>query len=320
MRKKKNDVTVDMITESEAKALNKGTVKWVAIDSIKPYEKNPRDNSESIPKVAESIREFGFLQPIVCDSDGVILAGHTRYAASQSLGLKEVPVLFAKGLTEAQAKAYRLADNKVSESSRWDDGFLMEELNDLAVFDFDMADFGFDMSEVGRRRKSWAATEKKCNLKKKIKQHSHGGLIYTTFYESGKEGKPLEEIKEDEGNVELFADNLCDYLEEVAGMNLSKGGWCMCTTPRRRHKSGFHFATEICRVTAKKMGIPFYADAFEAENRSRIDPVFNMKNEPKEQNVILYDDIVTTGMTLKTIRQLLIDSGHVVLMAVGIKN
>lgn len=64
------------------------------IGAVKPYEKNPRDNSRSIDKVAKSIQEFGFLQPIVCDADGVILAGHTRYAAAQKLGLQKVPVLY----------------------------------------------------------------------------------------------------------------------------------------------------------------------------------------------------------------------------------
>lgn len=298
----------------------KENIKWVGIDTIKPYEKNPRDNSESIPKVAESIKEFGFLQPIVVDGDGVILAGHTRYAASKKLGLTEVPVLYAKGLTPEQAKAYRLADNKVSESSKWDDGFLMEELNALEAFDFDMADFGFDISEVGKRRKSWAVTEKRCNLKKKIKQHSHSGIMYTTFYEVGKEGKPISEIKEDQGNIEPFAENLCDYLEETLGVNIAKNDWCMVTTPRRRHKKGFHFSTEICRNAAEKLGIPFYLDAFSAENRNRIDPDFKMDIKPKEKNVIVYDDIVTTGQTIRTVRQILMDAGYVTLLVIGIKN
>ena len=300
--------------------MDKRNIKWVNIDTIKPYEKNPRNNKASIPKVAESIREFGFLQPIVCDSDGVILAGHTRYAAAQSLGLTEVPVIYAAGLSAAQAKAYRLADNKVSEFSRWDDGYLMEELNELAVFDFDMADFGFDVSEIGRRRKSWAVTEKHCDLKKMIKQHSHGGMMYTTFYEVGKDGKSIKEIKEDPSNVELFADNLCDYLEETLGHNISRNGWGILTTPRRRHKKGFHFSTEICRNAAEKLGMPFFMDAFSAENRSRIAPKFRMEYAPKERNVIIYDDIVTTGRTIRTVREMLTDQGYVTMLVIGIKN
>ena len=163
-------------------------------------------------------------------------------------------------------------------------------------------------------------TEKRCNLKKKIKQHSHGGQIYTTFYEVGKDGKTLPEIKEDPDNVAVFADNLVDYLEEALGANLAKGDWCILTTPRRRHKNMMHFSTEICRTAAGILGLPFYEDAFTAENRNRIDPDFTMEKNPKEKNVILYDDIVTTGMTMKTTRQMLLDEGHVVLGIVGIKN
>ena len=98
------------------------------IDCIKPYEKNPRNNDKSIDKVANSIKEFGFLQPIVCDGAGVILAGHTRYAAAKKLGLRKVPVLYADGLTPEQARAYRLADNKAGEGSEWDEKLLIAEL------------------------------------------------------------------------------------------------------------------------------------------------------------------------------------------------
>lgn len=320
MGKKKEMTAAEIAENTKAAMSNRGDIQWVSVDAIRPYEKNPRDNSESIPKVADSIKEFGFLSPIVCDGDGVILAGHTRYAASKKLGLTEVPVLYAKNLTPEKARAYRLADNKVSESSKWDDGFLMEELNALEAFDFDMADFGFDVSEIGKRRKSWAVTEKRCNLKKKIKQHSHGGVMYTTFYEVGKDGKPINDIKEDPGNVETFAENLCNYLEETLGENISKGEWCIVTTPRRRHKKGFHFSTEICRNAAEKLGIPFYIDAFSAENRNRIEPDFVMEKEPKEKNVIIYDDIVTTGQTIRTVRQMLVDKGFVTLLVIGIKN
>ena len=84
-----------------------------------PYEKNPRKNDDAVKYVAESIQQFGFKVPIVIDTNGVIIAGHTRYKASKKLGLKEVPCIIADDLTEEQIKAYRLADNKVSELSEW---------------------------------------------------------------------------------------------------------------------------------------------------------------------------------------------------------
>ena len=298
----------------------KENIKYVRINEIRPYEKNPRINDDSIPKVAESIKNFGFLQPIVVDGEGVILAGHTRYAAAKKLGLYEVPVLYANGLTDEQAKAYRLADNKVGESSKWDDYFLHVELDSLKGGGIDMSAFGFDESAFERRRKSWAHTEKRCGLKKKVKQLFNGDIIVTTFFEVGKEGKPILEIKEDLNNVPVFADNLCDYLDRTLGSNIVKGGWCLITTPRRRHKEGFHFATEICKNTSEQIGIPFYSDAFEAKNRNRIIPDFKMLIKPAERNVIIYDDIITTGQTIKTVRQMLVEAGYITMLVVGIKN
>ena len=115
------------------------------ISEIHPYENNPRRISdEAVEKVANSIREFGFQQPIVVDSAHVIIVGHTRLKAAKKLGLETVPVVVADNLTEEQAKAYRLADNKTGELSEWDDDALLDELEELFQDDIDMSDFGFD--------------------------------------------------------------------------------------------------------------------------------------------------------------------------------
>lgn len=115
------------------------------IGDIKPYEKNPRKNDGAVDAVANSIQEFGFKVPIVIDKDGVIVCGHTRYKAAKKLGLEKVPCVIADDLTEEQIKAYRLADNKVSELAEWDIDLLGEELD--GIFDIDMSDFGFDLSD-----------------------------------------------------------------------------------------------------------------------------------------------------------------------------
>ena len=112
------------------------------LDEIKPYDNNPRKNDKAVAYVANSIREFGFKVPIVIDKDGVIVAGHTRYMASKSLRLKTVPCVVADDLTDEQIKAYRLADNKVAEFSKWDGDLLDEELRALEEV-FNMTDFGF---------------------------------------------------------------------------------------------------------------------------------------------------------------------------------
>lgn len=115
------------------------------IDEIKPYEKNPRKNDKAVDLVANSIKEFGFKVPIIIDKNNVIVTGHTRYKASKKLKLEEVPCLMADDLTEEQIKAFRLADNKVSEKSEWDDILLNEELE--GILNLNMEDFGFLLNE-----------------------------------------------------------------------------------------------------------------------------------------------------------------------------
>ena len=115
------------------------------LGDIRPYEKNPRKNDTAVQYVAESIKQFGFKVPIVIDSNGVIVAGHTRWKAAKKLGLETVPCVVADDLTDEQIKAFRLADNKVAEKAEWDFDLLTVELDEL--FDFDMAVLGFDDTE-----------------------------------------------------------------------------------------------------------------------------------------------------------------------------
>lgn len=117
-------------------------IEYLELSKLKPYENNPRINDDAVEYVAKSIQEFGFKVPIVVDKDNVIVSGHTRLKASEQLGLDKVPVIRADDLTEDQAKAFRIADNKVAEYSRWDVGKLNIELEDI---DLDMGEFGFDL-------------------------------------------------------------------------------------------------------------------------------------------------------------------------------
>ena len=116
------------------------------IDELIPYENNPRLNDEAVEYVKNSIKEFGFKVPIVIDKDNVIIAGHTRIKASKELGIKDIPCIIADDLTEEQAKAFRLADNKVAEKSLWDYTKLDEELD--SILDIDMSMFDFNSSDI----------------------------------------------------------------------------------------------------------------------------------------------------------------------------
>lgn len=115
---------------------------------ITPYEFNPRDNEAAIASTANSIRSFGFLVPIIIDSAGTIVAGHTRYAAAHQLGFTEVPTIDASHLTPEQVRQFRIIDNKVAEQARWDFDLLAGELQALADTGLDWTQYGFTQEEV----------------------------------------------------------------------------------------------------------------------------------------------------------------------------
>lgn len=123
-------------------------IDYLPITSVKPYQNNPRNNKDAIDKVADSIKAFGWQQPIVVDGNNIIIVGHTRYQAAQKLGLSTVPVLVASDLSPEQVKAYRIADNKVGEIAEWDNDLLKIEFNDLQDMHFDLSLTGFDKTEI----------------------------------------------------------------------------------------------------------------------------------------------------------------------------
>ena len=100
----------------------------MSVDDLTPYENNPRINDKAVEYVANSIKEFGFKVPIVVDENNIIVAGHTRLKASKKLGLEQVPVIVASDLTDEKVRAFRLADNKVSELAEWDEEKLAEHI------------------------------------------------------------------------------------------------------------------------------------------------------------------------------------------------
>lgn len=125
-------------------------VEMRPIGTIRPYDQNPRHNDAGVDATAASIREFGWRQPIVVDEQNVIIVGHTRYKAALKLRLEMVPVHVAVGLSPAQAKAYRIADNQTATLSAWDDDKLPIELAQLQAMDFDLNLTGFTADELMR--------------------------------------------------------------------------------------------------------------------------------------------------------------------------
>ena len=125
-------------------------IQW-AIDRLIPYARNARKiPQEAIDKVAASLKEFGWRQPIVVDSERVVVAGHVRLLAAQQLGLEKVPVHVATDLTPGQIKAFRLMDNRSHQESGWDMELLAPEMAELQALNIDVSLTGFDADEISK--------------------------------------------------------------------------------------------------------------------------------------------------------------------------
>lgn len=127
----------------------KQQIEYISTEELIPYARNSRTHSdEQVAQISASIKEFGFTNPVLIDDEGVIIAGHGRTMAAQRLKMKEVPCLRLGYLTEAQKKAYVIADNKLALNAGWDDEMLSLELGELKELDFDLDKTGFNDNEI----------------------------------------------------------------------------------------------------------------------------------------------------------------------------
>lgn len=287
------------------------------LKELKPYRNNPRKiGKDAVNAVAESIRLYGFHGAIQIETDGTIINGHTRVRAAKQLGMTELPCEVVDHLKAQEIRKYRLIDNKSATYSRFDPDKLETELEDLT---FDEVEFDFDFGGDLKKQKKWQEIKKLCDLKDHIAMRKAVDTYYHSMFKVGKNGKPLEELKT-EAYVPMFSEAALEFIRGSTGGNLCECDWCLMTTPRRRHSNGFHFATAICEWISQELRIPFYPDAITCKNKGRVEPVFTAHVLPPERNILLYDDIITTGVTLNTARNLLVDAGYTVTAVVSIDN
>lgn len=125
------------------------TIKYLPVEDLIPYARNTRTHTpEQVNKVASSIKEFGFTNPVLVDAEKGIIAGHCRVMASQKLGMQQVPTIEVTGWTDAQKRAYIIADNKLALDAGWDEELLRIELEELKNDSFDIELTGFELSEI----------------------------------------------------------------------------------------------------------------------------------------------------------------------------
>lgn len=171
-----------------------------------------------------------------------------------------------------------------------------------------------------RERKAWdKSTEARCNFDFRPRITPRAGLWFLSLWQKSLMGRTLTEIKSDPAEIPHFADAVSDFLVKYLGPSLASGHWCICTSPKRRHKE-HNFASLICEQIHERLQIPFYEDVALCSSRQRINAVFTLNVLPAEPNVIVFDDFVTTGSTLKGMHELLLKHGKNTLFVAGINN
>lgn len=276
-------------------------VEMIDIEKIKPYSNNPKKHPEKqINDIASSIKHYGFSVPIIIDGSNVIVAGHGRYKAARKLGLKEVPCIKRTDLTEAQAKAFRIADNKVAESP-WDMELLNIEMEDLDLFT------GFDDIEVEDVEFEIEKSERVY-----LRTLSHNLGAYHIHY--------LSEIDKDE--IMRWKDNDAGQLTSIIVDDFIKvlkkrPGYFDCVTvppPSKKRGSYENYPiADVGREIADKLDKPF-EEVFEVKKgktrRSKhgrletAQEMFEIKNLTYKSYLVV-DDVSTTGKTFETVQRTL---------------
>ena len=171
-----------------------------------------------------------------------------------------------------------------------------------------------------QKRKGWDKTvEARCDFTPRPRLTRRSGLFFLSYWQKSVYGRTLTDIKADDSMVEFFAGTMASYISEVIGPALSKGDWCIITTPKRRHLVK-NFATRISEEIAARLSILFYEDVCSCRSKQRVDAIFDVNVVPKEQNIICFDDFVTTGQTLQAMKRALEPFNKNLLFFSGINN
>lgn len=170
------------------------------------------------------------------------------------------------------------------------------------------------------QRKAWdKSTEARCDFSYKLRLTRRSNVNFISIWQKSILGRTLTDIKSDPDMVAFFADSICPVIKEMVGYNLSLGQWCVVTSPKRRHKEK-NFATLISERLGQMLEIPFYEDVAFCHTKQRVNAVFELNVLPKEPNVIVFDDFVTTGQTLAGMKHLLQPLGKNLVFFTGVNN
>ncbi len=299
------------------------------MSDIKFDSKNYRIHTDKNKRIIrKSLEDCGAGRSVLVDKDNFLIAGNGVYEQAQELGIpvrvietdgKELVVVKRTDLSsdDEKRKLLALADNQASDTSMFDMELVVED------FDFDvLQEFGFDTPEYKNsvlKRNAWGSggDESRCDMSDNIKLHKKGDFYFTSIWQRSEEGRPLSDIKSDINMVNYFAKTMTSFIPALLGYNLSPD-YCIITTPKRRNKET-NFATEVCKIISKDLHVNFYEDALLCSSKKRVNAVFRLIHEIPEKNIIIFDDIITTGSTLIAANNALRSKKNCVFL-VGINN
>lgn len=196
-------------------------IEMIKISELIPYENNPRLNKDAVERVARSISDFGFQNPIILDENFVIIAGHTRHKAAINLGLEEVPCIVAKNLSDEQVKSFRIADNKTSEFADWDIELLITELEELDLSGLGIDTTGFDLVDLEKMKLQMFEEDEpeKDDDDKDDDKEKTGIIQYNIIFNTEVEQTIWQEfllhIKNKYDHIETISERLVQVISEV---------------------------------------------------------------------------------------------------------
>jgi phosphoribosylpyrophosphate synthetase len=171
-----------------------------------------------------------------------------------------------------------------------------------------------------QQRKGWdKSVEARCDFTRKVRLTRRGGVFFVSLWQKSVFGRTLTDIKADDSMVYFFAEQTSELIKEIIGSSLDKGDWAICTSPKRRHLTK-NFATRISEKMAELLNIPFYEDVAFCKSKQRVNAEYTLNVLPKERNIIVFDDFVTTGSTIGSMYRLLSQYGKNLIFFTGINN
>lgn len=294
------------------------------VDGLPP---NPRiTNTEKLNKLVESIRQDpemlelrGLLVYPVDGGKYITIGGNMRLQALKLLNYVDVPcIIIPKETPVEKLRNYIIKDN--GDFGDWDYQALLASWDSVELQEWAIEIPDFSVPDEKQKRAGWNSakdsTESVCDLKNAIAWHPKHDFSFISCFKKSEQGFPLSQIKSDFGNVSIFVDAALNVIHRIIGLK-STDDWAIITTPKRRHKET-NFAETACVSIANQLKIPFYKEAINAKTRQRINPTFTLDATIHERNLIVFDDILTTGATLDAVNKLLPDKNC--LYIVGINN